>query len=276
MTREDLGGLKPERNAETILTIADLIARREHIGNLLAEGWRTIVQRLGSVAEKHAMHVKGLDVLYDPRRTYLGSMEFEQLVCPRGPTSNSGGSPTYVPGKSLEDFERHCGRVGTPREAIARILEGGEVNIGRLVRHFEDWYSVLSSLGICNRAQVNRFYNIRVCAELYSSATGIEKTPQELKLAGERAWNMQKVLNVREGHTREHDKPPGQWLQPLTERGRRYVARDYYRRRVLTEEDFDKALRDYYEERGWNSETGIPTEEKLRQLGLHEVKAGEA
>nr|HDO81558.1 hypothetical protein [Candidatus Bathyarchaeota archaeon] len=252
--------------------IAGLIAQRENIGDLLAEGWRTIIQRFGRVAEKYAMHVKGLDVLYDPRRTYFGSMEFEQLVCPRGPTSNSGGSPTYVPGKSIEDFERHCDRVGAPRDAIARILEGGEVNIGRLVRHFEDWYSILSALGICNRAQVNRFYNIRVCAEFYSSATGIEKTPQELKLAGERAWNMQKILNVREGHTREQDKPPRQWLQPLTERGRRYVARDYYRKRVLTEEDFEKALRDYYEERGWNPETGTPTEEKLRQLGLQEVK----
>ncbi|MEM1798199.1 MAG: aldehyde ferredoxin oxidoreductase C-terminal domain-containing protein, partial [Candidatus Jordarchaeales archaeon] len=155
-------------------------------------------------------------------------------------------------------------------EAIERILEGGELNIGRLVRHFEDWYSVLSSLGICNRAYVNRFYSMKICAELYSSATGIEKTPQELKLAGERAWNVQKMLNVREGHTKHHDLPPRQWFQPLVERGRRYVVTDYFRRRELTENDLEKALRDYYEERGWNPETGTPTEEKLRQLGLME------
>lgn len=272
VTREDLGGLAPRADAETILAVANLMVRREGVGGLLAEGWRAVLEKFGGFVEKHVALVKGLDVLYDPRRTYFGSLEFEQLVCPRGPTSNSGGSPTYVPGKSVDDFRKHCERICVASDAIERILEGGELNVGRLVRHFEDWYSVLSSLGVCNRAYVNRFYSMKVCAELYSSATGIEKTPQELKLAGERAWNVQKMLNVREGHSKRHDMPPRQWLQPLVEKGRRYVATDYFRRRELTEEDFEKALRDYYEERGWDPETGAPTEEKLRQLGL--LKAG--
>lgn len=268
VTRDEFGGLTPGMNAETVLAAASLMVQRRGIGGLLAEGWRAVVERFGGVVEKHVALVKGLDVLYDPRRTYLGSMEFEQLVCPRGPTSNSGGSPTYVPGKSIEDFEKHCDRVGVTREATAKILEGGEVNVGRLTRHFEDWYSVLSSLGVCNRAQVNRFYSMRVCAELYSSATGIEKTPQQLKLAGEKAWNVQKMLNMREGHDKSHDKPPRQWFQPLIEGEKKYVVTDYYRRRTLTEEDLERTLRDYYEERGWNPETGTPTEDKLRQLGL--------
>ncbi|MEM4447325.1 MAG: aldehyde ferredoxin oxidoreductase N-terminal domain-containing protein [Candidatus Jordarchaeales archaeon] len=270
VTREDLGGLVPKADAETVLAVVNLMVQRKGIGSLLAEGWRAVLKKFGDFAERHVALVKGLDVLYDPRRTYFGSLEFEQLVCPRGPTSNSGGSPTYVPGKSIEDFRKHCDRICVSSEAIERILEGGELNIGRLVRHFEDWYSVLSSLGICNRAYVNRFYSMKICAELYSSATGIEKTPQELKLAGERAWNVQKMLNVREGHTKHHDLPPRQWFQPLVERGRRYVVTDYFRRRELTENDLEKALRDYYEERGWNPETGTPTEEKLRQLGLME------
>lgn len=270
-TQDDFGGFKPEMNAETILTVAELMVRRAHIGSLLAEGWGKIAEKFGGIVERHVALVKGLDVLYDPRRTYLGSMEFEQLVCPRGSTSNSGGSPTYVPGRSIEDFERHCDRVGVPREATSRILEGGEVNVGRLVRHFEDWYSVLSSLGVCNRAQVNRFYSIRVCAELYSSATGIEMAPQRLKLAGERAWNVQKMLNVREGHDKSHDKPPRQWFQPLIEGGKRYVVMDYHRRRMLTEEDFEEALKSYYEERGWNTDTGTPTEDKLRQLEINKL-----
>ncbi|MEM3149302.1 MAG: aldehyde ferredoxin oxidoreductase C-terminal domain-containing protein, partial [Candidatus Jordarchaeales archaeon] len=62
--------------------------------------------------------------------------------------------------------------------------------------------------------------------------------------------------------------PPRRWFQPLIEGEKKYVVMDYYRRRTLAEEDFERALRDYYEERGWNPETGTPTEDKLRQLGL--------
>ena len=48
--------------------------------------------------------------------------------------------------------------------------------------------------------------------------------------------------------------------------GERYLL-DWLGRRV-TEKDFEKYLNDYYGERGWDIKRGIPTEEKLRELGL--------
>jgi aldehyde:ferredoxin oxidoreductase len=43
---------------------------------------------------------------------------------------------------------------------------------------------------------------------------------------------------------------------------------DYYRKKKLSAEDIERLLDDYYDERGWNMERGIPTEEKLEELGL--------
>jgi len=43
---------------------------------------------------------------------------------------------------------------------------------------------------------------------------------------------------------------------------------DYYATKTLTREDVEKILDDYYDERGWNVEKGIPTKEKLTELDL--------
>jgi aldehyde:ferredoxin oxidoreductase len=42
--------------------------------------------------------------------------------------------------------------------------------------------------------------------------------------------------------------------------------------KVLTEEDFEKILDEYYDERGWDIKTGIPTPSKLQELGLGGLK----
>ena len=36
----------------------------------------------------------------------------------------------------------------------------------------------------------------------------------------------------------------------------------------MTEEVLDRMLDDYYEERGWDKKSGLPTPEKLAELGL--------
>ena len=36
----------------------------------------------------------------------------------------------------------------------------------------------------------------------------------------------------------------------------------------MNKDDYDRVLNDYYEARGWDKDTGEPTEEKLRALGL--------
>jgi aldehyde:ferredoxin oxidoreductase len=96
--------------------------------------------------------------------------------------------------------------------------------------------------------------------EYLNAVTGAGYTMDELVRAGERTLNAERLFLVRAGFSRKDDSLP----------------------RRLTEEPFsegpakgkvvhlDEMLDEYYQERGWSRE-GIPTEEKLRELGLSEV-----
>ena len=50
--------------------------------------------------------------------------------------------------------------------------------------------------------------------------------------------------------------------------GARYLT-DWFGRR-LTKEELEGILDNYYEERGWDIQKGVPTKKKLAELGLEE------
>lgn len=105
-------------------------------------------------------------------------------------------------------------------------------------------------------------------SELYSAATGFQLDGKYVKQAGERAWNLMKLLNVREGFSREKDVFPRSWFKPLKDGKDRLVLKDYYGRKELGAEDLDQLLNDYYEEHGWCIPHGIPTKNKVKELQL--------
>jgi aldehyde:ferredoxin oxidoreductase len=159
--------------------------------------------------------------------------------------------------------------MGVPPEAVRRILDHPlGLDVGRLSRYAEDWYSALSSLGICMRAQNNRFYNAELCAEFFRAATGLDMDREGLMRGAERGWTLMRLLNGREGFGRADDRIPLQWFQPAETDGQRREARDYYRRTVLTLEDLERFLESYYEERGWEADSGLPSRDALEVLGL--------
>jgi aldehyde:ferredoxin oxidoreductase len=87
---------------------------------------------------------------------------------------------------------------------------------------------------------------------------------EELRKAGERIENLARLVNIREGiGTREHDTLPYKIMNvPLPDDGPAKGA-------VVSKEEFQLGLDDYYEVRGWTKE-GIPTVEKLNELDLQE------
>ncbi|MEM1797819.1 MAG: aldehyde ferredoxin oxidoreductase C-terminal domain-containing protein, partial [Candidatus Jordarchaeales archaeon] len=112
-------------------------------------------------------------------------------------------------------------------------------------------------------------YSIAILAELYTLATGVKMSPKRLIKVGERAWNLLKILNVREGFSRKDDVFPEKWLkEPL--KGENIVMRlmDYYRSKNIGVDEAEKLLDDYYAEREWSIECGTPTESKLAELDL--------
>lgn len=263
LTRADTGGLELKWGAETMQMLLKKIVYREGIGDLLAEGVLRASQKIGRGAEQYAMHIKGLESALGMRGR-LSTESFGQMTNPRGSHLERGRSVTFAPRKR-EALQRYCAGIGVPAEAVDRVLDEPEnFNVGRLTKWAEDYTTVEYSLGLCSRVWLSQLFNLAKFVELYRAATGIEIEAGELRQAGERVWNLQRAFNAREGLGRKDDMPPRRELvEPLDVGDKHYEP--------LGEEYIGRALDSYYEERGWEVVSGVPSARKLTELGLDSV-----
>ncbi|MFX1304089.1 MAG: aldehyde ferredoxin oxidoreductase N-terminal domain-containing protein [Promethearchaeota archaeon] len=271
LTKENTG-MEWKTDYNTLIKLIEIITYRKEFGNLLADGWKKLAEAYDSI-ENEMLTVKGLDIIFEPRLLRLGTMEFEQVVNPKGAHVASGGSPTYLgAGSSIEKFNIHFSRMGIPKSAIARIfsppVKEMVINIGRLTRYSEDWYTVLTSLGLCARAQMNRFYGLESATDFFNAVTGFNMKSEDLHIAAERSWNLLKILNMKVGFSRKDDKFPEEWFKPLNFGDTELIFRDFFGETIITPEIANQLLDGYYDERGWDKITGNPTQAKIRELGL--------
>ena len=277
ITKEDTGGVELNREFDTLLKLTRMTAFREGFGDILADGVIGAARRIGKGVDKYVQNViKGQFVIFDPREWGLGPMQFEPIVHPGRSFGVAAGmgAATYSPGWPIKELMRQADRCGVPEEAIGRIFTEDSFNVGRLTKHGEDFFNLFNMFGQCHRLYISRFYSMQILAELYSAVTGIEATPADLKLASERVWNLWKLINYRAGFDRKDDEPPDIWFKPLKGVDREYHLKDYFGTTALNREDVDILLDDYYDERGWDKKTSLPTAEKLEELGLNSLASG--
>ena len=93
--------------------------------------------------------------------------------------------------------------------------------------------------------------------EYLNTATGADYSLEELQRAGERIINAERVFLAKAGFTRKDDSlPPRLTREPMPEGPAKGMVCH-----------LDEMLDEYYEVRGWTAE-GLPTPEKLKELGL--------
>ena len=110
--------------------------------------------------------------------------------------------------------------------------------------------------------------------KLYLAATGMDMGEEAILEVGERIVNLERGFNALCGLTRKDDKFPDRWFEPLEtidEPKRKKPLTDYYQNVDLAPEDVEKIYDEYYTDRGWDVEKGIPTKEKLIELGLEDI-----
>ncbi len=270
LTGDQTDGMEINRDYDTVLKLAEMTARREGFGDIMADGPLGAAQRLGPEAEKQAIHIKGCSPFIDPRPDSMNSMAFAQMVHPGRSNYACGGIGIYMQGRPIEQFVHHADRTGMSGESIEQTFSAESFELPRLTKHAEDWYSLFNSLGQCHRLYIHRFHNMDYFLEFYTAITGEEIGAAELLRRGERAWNMQKQLNVRLGFGREHDAAPELWFEPMKVGGKELRMMDYYKQTVITRADMERMLDEYYEARGWDRETSAPLPEQLNALGLDE------
>lgn len=277
LTKEDTDGLEFKRDFDTVVTWMDKISKREGFGDVLAEGWIGAIQRIGRGCEKYAVHCKGTAPAFMDARINLNPEAFEECINPSGATVVAAESPAILPMRPLDKIWRHCDRMHISEEAKEAIFETpDEFNLPLLTRHVEDWYRFYNALGICARQQIQQRHSFVTMYKLYVAATGMDMGEEEILKVGERLINLERGFNALCGFTRKDDKFPDRWFEPLEttdEPKKRKPLTDYYQNTELTPEDVEKICDEYYAERGWDVASGIPTKEKLVELGLEDISA---
>ena len=253
----DTDGLMLTWGGETIRKLVPLIASQNGIGALLAEGVRGTAEKIDKGAERYADHVKGIHSGPDFSKD-LSTVTFGNATNPRGSHGDRSIFMTDTAKTNPEAFRSNCLEIGIPEESLGRICNGPQgYNVARLTKWVEDFNSVPLSMGICNRVPIQIRFNFETLVALYQAATGIKTTTTALLKAGERIWNLQKLFNIRHGWTRKDDIPSNQSPdEPIMVEGKSCGT-------------FNQLLDEYYEERGWDVKTGIPSPEKLAELGLN-------
>jgi aldehyde:ferredoxin oxidoreductase len=97
-------------------------------------------------------------------------------------------------------------------------------------------------------------------AKLFSSATGVETTEDELLTAAQRVRTLERAFDVIRGFRRKDDALPKKLFQVP-------VSYGPFQGEVLDKERFDEMLTEYYVLSGYDAD-GVPKEETFKKFGL--------
>jgi aldehyde:ferredoxin oxidoreductase len=250
LTNKDTDGIELRfGNEEAMLKMIKLIAHRDGIGNLLAEGTARAAQQIGQGAREFAMQVKGYEIpMHEPRvRAGLG---LGYAVNPHGADHMDSIQDTFfsVPGTWIARFESLGIEILPADELGPRKIS--------LFRYVQQERFVRDCLVLC----VFVPYYVEQLPSILSTATGWNTSIVEIFRVAERVLTLARMFNVREGFTAADDKLPKRFFQPKLDG---VLASKSY-----DPERLEKAKRYYYNLMGWDAKTGIPTDEKLQELGI--------
>jgi aldehyde:ferredoxin oxidoreductase len=207
----------------------------------LAEGARSFGRHFN--AEEEAIQVNGLEVAFhDPRGS--SGMALVYATSPRGACHNQS-----------DYFIVDIGQVDASLGIDYYSPQDGAGKAANVARH-QNWRTLFNSLVMCSFANVPA----ESVVGLVNAACGLKWTLEEAMQAGERGWNLKRVINNRLGLKRSNDKLP----KPLTIPYSDGAANGFV-------PEFDSMLEAYYVVRGWDQSTGYPTQHKLVALGLTDV-----
>jgi aldehyde:ferredoxin oxidoreductase len=104
----------------------------------------------------------------------------------------------------------------------------------------------------------------QVVVDILNTITGMELTVAEAELTAERIWNVMRAFAVREGLRRNDDSLPKRFLtEPIPDGPSKGM--------VITPEMLETMKDEYYQIRGWDKESGIPTPQRLLRLDLPDI-----
>ncbi len=237
-------------DAEDAKTLLGLIARRQGIGDLLADGVMRMGKAFGRGSEAYAMHVKGLEIsAYNCK--FIPGMALAYGTSPIGAHHKEAWVITY----ELKETPRDSYGIEKARKVIElQRIRGG----------------LFEFIVSCRFPWVELGWDLNHYAGYFRMATGLDWSLDDLCRVGDRIYALMKAFWAREfpNWSRKMDYPPPSWFDPANADKEGVIAG-----KVLDVEQYDRLLSLYYNLRGWD-ERGIPTRRTFQDLELgDEMKA---
>jgi aldehyde:ferredoxin oxidoreductase len=261
-------------DSTSLESLVEKTSRREGIGNELAEGTKRLSEKYGG--KDFAINVKGLEIAaYEPRAAQ--GMGLGYATSNRGGCHLNGGYMVVLEGLGLnvsgkttrgkaaytimfQDMMEAVSSAGIclfttyamlpaflvekPNNFIVRFINGAIPFFGGLVGFIKNRTWLMQF----NLASVMPFpYSIRL-------VTGNKMTIGSFLELGERSYNLERIVNIRQGLKSGDDTLPKRLLKELQ---RSDDPNSFVK--------LDEMLGTYYEIRGWDKE-GIPTQKTLKRL----------
>jgi len=285
---------------EFIETLVRMISLREGFGDTLAQGTIKAAELVGKGAkEKITYYVSkaGHLTIYDPRMFLAHSLMY--AIEPRQPIQqlHEMSLPLYKWLDRLDGVQTSFVTSDVYRR-VARVYWGSELAAdfstyeGKALaaRKIQDRQYVRECLILCD-VPMNNVSTVMHSADhigdpaleskMLAAVTGNDRDEEELYRVGERVFNLQRAIHVREGHRgREFDvlddsfhtrplrtvglnpecKAPGKDGETISRKGE-----------VVDKGKFEAMKDEYYELRGWDVATGLQTKSNLKELGLSDI-----
>ena len=253
LTSDDTGGLDLEfGNARAMIQAIELIAHRQGIGDLLAEGSARAAEKIGKGSDALTMQVKGLEIpMHEPRINK--GLALGYMVNPHGADhmdnmvdvlmsgygekpamSLADAVPLGLEPTSLED-------IGPRKTVYFKIQQAKRI--------------IFDSLSLCHFLP----YSFPQAVRVLSSVTGWDTSEMEQIRVSDRILTLCRIFNLGAGFTSEDDRLPSRFFEP--------AASGPLADKSLDPGNMKQAKKYYYGLMGWD-EQGIPTAAKLEELGI--------
>ncbi|SPD73405.1 Tungsten-containing aldehyde ferredoxin oxidoreductase (fragment) [uncultured Desulfobacterium sp.] len=238
LTKKDTGGIALKFGDEKlVVTLVEMIAKREGFGDKLADGGFRLAEEYGHpecFMGLHKMELPG----YEPRGAK--GMGISYMTSPIGPS--------------------HCRGYTIPFEILGTaghldpIQEEGK---GMLTKSVQDMTAAWDATGLCLFTTLG--IGMDEVLSMLMAVTGSGFAPMQFLKIGERIFNLQRLFNLKAGFKIEDEKLPDRFYHEPLPDGPNAGA-------VL---NLEKAMAEYCQLRGWD-ENRKPYYGKLRGLGLTE------
>ncbi|MEJ2251457.1 MAG: aldehyde ferredoxin oxidoreductase C-terminal domain-containing protein, partial [Candidatus Lokiarchaeota archaeon] len=242
ISSEDIDGLEPKwGEIEPALEMIKKISFREGFGDILAEGSNAVGEKF-NISGNEIATALGMEVPYhDLRQTYGMAIAYS-VGSPRGPCHTACDMYMILLGLPLQEFGL---------KMIDRYNDGKEMAKNCALAY--DYRALYSSLPMCIFANPLP----SMVLDMIKTSTGLDLTFEDFKKMGERIYFIKRLFNLKMGLTPKDEILPKILLNPVQEGGSAGKS-----------PDFEKLKQAFYMFRKINPETGYPSKDKLKELGL--------